>query len=386
VRVAHLVAAFPPYRSGTGTVCYHNALEVARLGHEVHVFTTAYASTHGHTAHATDDPPGVQVHRLRPLIHVGNAPLTPGLLRLGRFDVLHLHYPFIFGAELATIRALLGRTPTVITYHQDVILDGLMGKAILLHEATFGKTMLRRAHRLMFTSLDYGRASRVAALVGQMGERVIAMPNGVDPDAFHPNIDTTALRARYAVQAGDLITLFVGGLDSAHYFKGVSVLLDAAAQIDDPRVKIFIVGAGDLRPMYEAQAARLGLGARVVFCGRVAHDDLPAHFALCDVLVLPSVTMGEAFGIVLLEAMACAKPVIATNLPGVRTVALHDENGLVVPSGDANALAAALNALLGDPARRRRMGENGRAQVEAKYAWARIGAALADVYREVARG
>jgi len=70
----------------------------------------------------------------------------------------------------------------------------------------------------------------------------------------------------------------------------------------------------------------------------------------------------------------------------VRTVALHDENGLVVPSGDANALAAALNALLGDPARRRRMGENGRAQVEAKYAWARIGAALADVYREVARG
>lgn len=386
MRIAHISATFPPYRGGTGTVCYHNALEVARLGHAVEVFTAAYGAVHGHIPDASDDPPDVRVHRLRPLIHVGNAPLTPALLQLGQFDLIHLHYPYIFGAELTTIRALIGRTPTVITYHQDVILGGAMGAAIRAHEQLFGKAMLARADRLLFTSLDYGRSSRVAGLVDRMGARVGDLPNGVDPAAFHPQIDASAIRARYGLADSDRVALFVGGLDSAHYFKGVPVLLDALAQIDDARVKVMIVGDGDLRAQFEAQAGQSGIADRVIFAGRVPQAELAAHYALCDVFVLPSVTMGEAFGIVLLEAMACGKPVIATDLPGVRTVARHDDNGLIVPPHDARALAAAIRALMDDPGRRARMGARGRARVESTYDWARIGAALTAIYDEVIAG
>lgn len=378
-RIAHITAAFPPYRSGTGTVCYHNAAQAARMGHEVHVFTAAYAGQGG----AGDDPDGVTVHRLNPVFRVGNAPLLPALLALPRFDLLHLHYPFIFGAELTALRAAVGRTPYVITYHQDVILDGLMGQGIRLHEALIGRGILRGARRLLFTTLDYGQASRVGDLVGRMGARVGALPNGVDPDDFHPAVDGAAVRARWGQAAGDVVVLFVGGLDQAHYFKGVPVLLAALAGIDAPHIKALIVGDGDLRPQFEALAADLGIAARVTFCGRVAQPDLPAHYAAADVLVLPSVTMGEAFGIVLLEAMACAKPVIASDLPGVRVVAGGGAHGRVFPPGDSAALAAALRALAADAALRARMGGAGRALVEAKYAWARIGEALDALYREV---
>lgn len=385
MRIAHISSTFPPYRGGTGTVCYHNALEVARLGHEVYVFTANYGKG---KPDADADPPGVTVHRLRSVFRVGNAPLMPGLLGVSRkrFDVLHLHYPFIFGAELTSFRSLIGRIPTVITYHQDVILGGVMGKGILVHEALFGKAMLNHANRLLFTSMDYARASRVKSLVEKMGERVSEMPNGVDPQAFNPQIDATFLRDRYGLNPSDLVTLFVGGLDKAHYFKGVPVLLDAMTRIPDPQVKLLIVGDGDLRPTFQNRVIELGLSGRVIFCGRVPQEELPAHYAASDVLVLPSVTMGEAFGIVLLEAMACAKPAIATNLPGVRTVVVDGENGLIVPPNDADKLADALRDLLSNPERRRRMGENGRAKVEARYAWERIGKALVEVYQAVVNG
>jgi glycosyltransferase involved in cell wall biosynthesis len=101
------------------------------------------------------------------------------------------------------------------------------------------------------------------------------------------------------------------------------VLLEALARIADPCVKAVIVGDGDLRPQFKARAAALDLAGRAIFAGRAAQAELPAYYALCDALVLPSITMGEAFGIVLLEAMACAKPVIASDLPSVRTVAAH---------------------------------------------------------------
>jgi glycosyltransferase involved in cell wall biosynthesis len=379
LRIAHITAAFPPYRSGTGTVCYHNALEAARIGHDVHVFTADY----GAQPALGDDPDGVTVHRLKPIFRVGNAPLLPGLLNVGRFDVIHLHYPFIFGAELASMRSLLSRTPYVITYHQDVILGGAMGRAVLAHEALVGRAILRGAQRLMFTTLDYGRASRVGDLMDRLGGRVIDMPNGVDPAVFHPHIDTSALRDRYRLTPADRVALFVGGLDRAHYFKGVPVLLEALARIADPRVKAVIVGDGDLRAQFQGQASALGVAERVIFAGRVAQAELPAHYAMCDLLVLPSITMGEAFGIVLLEAMACAKPVIASDLPGVRTVAAHGECGLVFPPGDSAALASALGRLFADGDLRRRMGANGRARVESTYAWARIGESLAQIYAQV---
>lgn len=390
LRIAHVSATFPPYHGGTGNVAYHNARELARLGHEVHVFTAAGSHSGGPgRATAGVDAAGEQgagplaVHRLPALFRFGNAPLLPGLARLGRFDVVHLHYPFYFGAETLLVRSWLDGRRFILTYHQDVLFPGPLRYPEKLHHHLVGRHVLRRASRVLATSWDYARASRIRELLDRRADAVDVLPNGVDADRFHPSVDGAACRARYGFVPADRVILFVGGLDRAHHFKGVPVLLDALARLPDPDIKLLIVGNGDLLPGFRRRAVDLGLADRVTFCGRVSDEALPGHYAAGDVAVLPSTTMGEAFGIVLLEAMATGRSVVASGLPGVRTVAVDGVAGLLAEPGDADDLAARLRALLDDPRLRARMGEAGRRLVEQQYAWPRIGARLEHLYYDV---
>ena len=376
LRIAHVSATFPPYRGGTGNVCDHNVRELAQRGHDVHVYTAASGSP------ATESRDGFTIHRLQPLVRVGNAPVLPGLLTALRgYDIIHLHYPF-FGGELATLAALVRRCPLVITYHQDVLLHGAMAgvEKVLRHSA--GRVTLRRAARVLFTSADYGRASYVRPLLKGRDHSIGALPNGVDTTTYSPVPPPVALRARYGLAPEDRLVLMVAGLDRAHYFKGVDILLTALATLP-PHIKAVIVGDGDLRESYSATAHRLGLAGRVHFAGRVSDADLPDYYRLAHVTVLPSVTMGEAFGLVLLESLACATPVIASNLPGVRTVVAAGDDGLLVPPSDAGALADALTRIFADETERVAMGRRGRVKVVAAYDWVGIGAMLEDIYRDV---
>ena len=113
MRIAHVSATFPPYHGGTGNVCYENARILAGRGHDVHVFTASWPGE-------PHDPPGVTVHRLRPAVRVGNAPVLPQLRALEGYDLVNLHYPFFSGAELLA----LSRRRYVATYHHDVELPG----------------------------------------------------------------------------------------------------------------------------------------------------------------------------------------------------------------------------------------------------------------------
>lgn len=377
MKIAHVTATFPPYHGGTGTVCYYNALHLARLGHDVTIFTADYPPGSG------DYPPEITVKRLPVSFRIGNAPFLPGLMNIRGFDVIHLHWPFVFGAEMLFLRYLAGRNHYIITYHQDLILNGLTGQLVKLHHSLLGKLILKRARRLCVTSIDYANASRIEPVVRQLKDHVVEMPNGVDANRFHPDADAQNLREHYGLASSDQLILFVGGLDRAHYFKGVDVLLNALAILNDANVKLLIVGDGDLKSEYEALANEFGIDEHVIFCGRVSDDLLPAHYRLCDFLVLPSTTMGEAFGVVLLEAMASAKPVIASNLPGVRSVVADGDDGLLATVDDADDLAQQMQTLLENPQLRHEMGQNGRKKVETHYAWERIAPQLEDVYRQV---
>jgi glycosyltransferase involved in cell wall biosynthesis len=377
LRVAHVTATFPPYRGGTGNVCYHNARELALRGHDVHVFTAATPGTA--TSELRD---GFAIHRLRPLVRVGNAPVLPGLLRALRgFNIIHLHYPF-FGGEITTLAAQLSRTPLVVTYHQDVFLSGLIGLVEQVLRRSVGRLTLRAATRLLFTSLDYGQASYVRPMLRGREQRIGELPNGVDIEHFTPAPASAELRAAYRLKDGDRVALLVASLDRAHYFKGVHVFLEALAQLPDA-VHGVIVGDGDLHASYAVAAERLGIATRVVFAGRVSDTALPDHYRLADVTVLPSVTMGEAFGLVLVESLASGTPAIASNLPGVRTVLDHGDDGFLVPPNDPGALAVALREILNDDSARLVMGRTGRARVAACYSWEQIGARLEEIYFDV---
>jgi glycosyltransferase involved in cell wall biosynthesis len=380
MKIAHVTATFPPYRGGTGTVCYNNARELVKRGHDVHVFTAAVAE-----APDAETREGISIHRLRPLVQVGNAPMMPQLFsHLNGFDIIHLHFPF-YGGESATLAARWRRTPLIITYHQDVHQTGWLGVTVTILRETLGRWTLRCAKKVLFTSADYGRASYVQPMLKGREAAIGELANGVDTDYFCPGEPATELRVHYGLASEDQIVLLVAALDRAHYFKGVDVLLQALAALP-PHVKTVIVGDGDLRAHYAAQATELGIDDRVMFAGRVSDTSLVDHYRLADVTVLPSITMGEAFGMVLVESLACGTPVIASALPGVRTVVDEGVDGFLVQPGSVEALERYLHAMLALTAEQRAaMGLAGRRKVEERYALEQIGARLEAIYCDVLR-
>lgn len=377
MHIAQVTATFPPYTGGTGRVCLEYARGLVERGHTVDV----YSAGRGGAAQETVD--GITVHWLPTAGRIGNAPLTPALLQIGQPDIVHLHYPYVFGQELVLAHSLLRRSHLIITYHQDLIFSGPLDTAVKAHHTLVGRAILRRASRVIVTSLDYAASSRVAPLIAKRPDRVTEVSNGVNPRRFHPALDGRSIRERYGISSTDFVVLFVGGLDTPHYFKGVDVLLRAVAQAEEGRIRLLLVGDGNLRPRYEALARDLRISGRVTFCGYVSDEDLPCHYAAADLAVLPSTTRGEAFGIVLLEAMACAKPVIASNLPGVRSVVDQGSNGLLITPGDTDALSEAIVQLSHAPEQCAAMGERGRCKVLERYDWSSLADRLESIYVEV---
>lgn len=375
MRIAHVTATFPPYMGGTGWVCYYNALGLARRRHRVSVYTSVYPPE------PFPDPPELTVHRLPARVRVGNAPVLPGLLAIQDVDLIHLHHPFLSGSEFVFLNARRRGIPYVVTHHNDLLGGGLRRYLFNGYSALFVPLILRGARRVVVVSHDYAAASQHRALFAARGRDVVEIPNGVDTEHFSPHADGRAVRSRYGIQEGTPIVLFVGALDRAHAFKGVPVLLQAFSRIAVPNAVLMLVGEGDLRDEYRTLARSLGIGARTLFVGTQPHARLPGYYAAADVGVLPSVQT-ESFGMVLVEAMACGKPVIATNLPGVRTVVNDGQDGVLVAPGDADALCENLQMLLTNPKHSRALGEEGRAKVEAKYSWATIIPRLERVYMD----
>ena len=239
-----------------------------------------------------------------------------------------------------------------------------MGRVTSLHDATIGRAILKRARRICPTSIDYFRSSRCADLARELSQHLEPVPNGVDSATYCPGPVDPAVRMRFGLPESGFLLLFVGSMDRAHYFKGVPTFLRALANV--PHVAALLVGDGDLRENYQRQASELGLDRRVRFAGRVDACDLPAIYRSADALVLPSETRGEAFGVVLLEAMASGKPVIATDLPGVRTVVRNGVDGFLVPPRSPERLARQIRDLAEIGAsRRHEIGMEGRRKVEA---------------------
>jgi glycosyltransferase involved in cell wall biosynthesis len=379
LRIAHVTATFPPYHGGTGNVCYHNARELARRGHQVHVFTAAMP---GAPAHELRD--GISIHRLRPLVRVGNAALLPGLPRALRgFDVIHLHCPFIPGAELTALTANLIRARLVITYHNDLIRPG-SARDLIFRLATWSSRyfVLYHADRILFVSQGHAKTSDQRIVYDKRKECCSILPNGVDTRLFYPRTDREDVRSELHLPVNGSVIGFVGGLDSAHHYKGLNILLDALATPYLRGVYLLVVGDGNLRQQYQQQAYALGLGERVLFHGAVAQEALPRLYSLCDVIAMPS-RAPESFGLVALESLACGVPVVASDGPGVRCLVQSGDNGLLVEPGNVRALAAALQQILDDEPLRRAMGQRGRAKVEAGYSWERIGAQLEAIYQQV---
>lgn len=356
--IAVITPVFPPYRGGIGRIAEMDALQLAALGHDVTVYVPHAA---GPSRIAAELP--YRVEEVAPLFRYGNAAFVP---QIG--DVVNdhqltiLHYPFFGGAEAVAFASRgRGAGRLFIAYHMDVKGTGGRASFFKTHEVLVAPSVLRSADGIIVTSKDYAaHSSLLKKIVGQVPFHELAP--SIDIEAFAPGDKNAGLMARYGIAADDIVATFVGGLDNAHYFKGVPVLLEALASLDDePRIKALIVGDGNLRPTYEKLARERGIEGRVIFAGSVSDAELAAHFRLGDFFVFPSIDRSEAFGIAALESLACGVPVIASVLPGVRTIVRPGETGMLVRPGDADALADAMARMAGDHRLRARLAEGARA-------------------------
>ncbi len=331
------------------------------------------------------------VIQLKPFLKYGNGAFVPQLFNhLPQFDIIHLHYPFFGGAEIVwLVKLLYGRkVKLIIHYHMDVESVLFFTKILSWPSRLIRCSLFRKAEAVTCASLDYIEHSKIKNVYYKYKNKFFEVPFGVDIEKFRPAKKGSEKRFLEPLKGSRNLNnlnniLFVGGLDKAHYFKGVDVLLKAVTGLKLSNWQLNIVGDGDLRPQYEKQAQELGIGQEVNFAGKVNDEQLVRHYQEANVLVLPSINKNEAFGLVLLEAMACSTPVIASNLPGVRSVFQDGIQGLLVESGDADDLKNKIKQIFKNNEKRKQMGLAGRKLVEEKYSWERVGEKLDLLYKRL---
>jgi glycosyltransferase involved in cell wall biosynthesis len=203
------------------------------------------------------------------------------------------------------------------------------------------------------------------------------VPNAVDAELFRP-LDRAQCRKELSVDG-----FVVGYAGRIVEEKGIADLIDALSLCPD-RVNLVLVGSGTAQPQLQARAERLGIRSRVRFLGNRPLEQLPRVMNALDVLVLPSRTTArwkEQFGRVIIEAQACAVPVIGSSSGAIPEVIANA--GRVVPERDPAALAAAIKAMMEDSPGPGEMGRIGRRRVEQHYTWLRVAERMADIYRSV---
>jgi rhamnosyl/mannosyltransferase len=215
--------------------------------------------------------------------------------------------------------------------------------------------------------------------VGRPGQLREVIPYGFDSAAYAWTDAARARRAELERARNSRPLIFTVGRHV--YYKGFDILIRALTQVD---AELFIGGRGPLTESLRGSARTAGVADRVHFVGFIPDPELIAYYDACDVFCMPSTARAEQFGLVQLEAMYCAKPVVATRLgTGVEYVTLDEVTGLLVPPGEVEPLAQALNRLLADTPLRTRLGSAGRARVAAEFSQQQMVEKTAALYRRL---
>jgi glycogen(starch) synthase len=307
------------------------------------------------------------------LAFIGAALLAaPPLARLWKIDVV-LAFFALPSAPVAWYLKRSNQIPYAISLQGGDVPGFDPGRMRLYHKLTGGliSALWRDAAAVVANSQGLATLARTHDPKATIG----MIPAGADLTGIAP-------KQSYAT-TGPINLLFVGRLVKQ---KGLDVLIAALAKMDlGIRWRLILVGDGPEWPVIAGEAARIGLADRLELRGWCAKEELPEIYRSGDIFVLPSRDEGMANA--LLEAMAAGLPVIGTRVAGTGEVVIQGETGLLVAPEDADALAAALTALIADPLRREAFGRAGRERVETTFGWDIVAAAWMGVMDQViARG
>ncbi|XSG73969.1 glycosyltransferase family 4 protein [Herpetosiphon llansteffanensis] len=305
---------------------------------------------------------------------VFTAAAIPLLWRL-KPNLVHAHEMFSPATTAIAAKQALG-LPYAVTAHR----SGPLGDVLRMQQRPFGKGRLERITKTAdaFFTISREIDHEFDQILGIEAERRHYVPNGVDPEKYHPISAEAkiALRRELNLPSEGPITLYAGRLSEE---KRVRYLVEAwpAVRAKHPDASLLILGQGP-----EEAALKAKSSAGVIFGGAV--HNVPPYLQAADVFVLPSIA--EGFSVAMLEAMASELAVIITDVGGARDAIDDGQNGLIIPPDDQPALEQALLAVLGDAAARQRMGQTARQRVQQEFALSVIAKRLRSLYEGVAKG
>lgn len=333
---------------------------------------------------SNDIPPGysrikidnVDIIRTRPIIEIIRMPIDPQIYRnvlkmASDYDIVHGHFPPPLTPYFAIKAAKKAEKPYVLTYHCDPTLDNRFLVFLEdIYNSLMGRALVEGSDAIIVTSESYKRTSKILWRI----HKYWTIPNAVDIQFFDGRDYASIFREKYSIHED--FVMFVGRLVP---HKNVEVFIQAAEYTG---LKHVVIGDGPHRNHLERLTRRLRLQDRVLFLGKIPREDLRAAYSAASIVILPSLSRLEAFGIVLLEALAMGTPIIAADIPGVKTIV--DTIGLPKFNPvDPKDLASKILKILEDYDSIKNIVKNGQEVVRKYYSWESVIDKIIGVYKVV---
>jgi len=372
---------FHPVIGGAETHVFHLSKNLVERGHEVFVLTSSCIPTNtGHPLAKSEEIGGIHIRRFKTLNLGAGLRIWQGLAReilQLQPDIIHAHSIGFPHSDVCALLSKIKRIPSVATTH------GALGIGDSAHKENIRRRIwanIVTRHTLRFFNrvITISPAEKPYVLKRVFPEGICIIPNGVPGEIFDNNIDTASFTKKYGLE-GLPVILYLGRLVEK---KGIEYLLRAAPSILKKRkAKILIVGPdGGKKKMLMELSQGLRLEKDVVFTGELSEEDKLKAIATCDMLVLPSKKEGQ--GIVLLEAQAMGKPIIATRQGGIPYFIKDGENGILVDYGRPDQIVSAVEQLLSDTEFRQRISRKGK-ETARMFTWDMITQKILDIYELV---
>ncbi len=363
---------------GTEIAAYYLAVEMAK-NNNVDIFTTSIGSKD-----SFEHFKNMNIHRYGTNFRIASANVALNLIfKPLKYDleIVHAHSPIPYSDLPALLYAKRKKVPFLLTYQYDGQETGgsfIRNTGVSVYNKYLLNKVLDYADIIIATTKAYADESK---FLRRYKDKITLIPNGINISEFKIGASKEECRNKLGLSVDKKIILFLGSLVP---YKGPDILLKAFSTMkkEIPDVELVFAGRGAMQDKLEKLSNKLNIEKNVKFAGFVEEDLKPFYYKAADIFCLPSTNMGESFGIVNLEAMACGIPIISSKLGGIPDIVKDMENGMLVKPGDPESLADALLFLLENEDIRKKMGNDGRKKVE-EYSWEKIAEKTEKIYEKL---
>ncbi|MBU2477439.1 glycosyltransferase family 4 protein [Candidatus Micrarchaeota archaeon] len=355
MKVLFAAPNFLPLTNGAAVYLHRICVQLKKLGHEPVVFTSAFSPKEKDSVTEVN---GIKVYSSGFLFRYSNTPVNfwsfplKKVIEKEKPDIIVGSVSNPFMADSVSGIAEKKSIPFFLVYYNDYIKQSFFEKFFVwLYYSFFLNKTANSSNKIIALSDYYIKKS---FFLGRFPEKTVSVPPFADLSEFSFR---EPLKEDFSKNR---VILFVGALNKGQKYKGLSCLIKAVSLLKKsfPEIKLVVVGEGNNSSYFKELAFKAGIKENVFFVGSIPKNKLAFLYSSCEALVLPSESNAEGFGLVLLEAMLFSKPVIAGNSGGIPALVKNNFNGLLVEPGNEIKLAKAIEFILSDKKKAKKLGKN----------------------------